>query len=115
MIQGSQGSLTLYYKDLLIGYYPLTKKKTYEIYKYQGDILILKSMRETKFKIKQQIETYIHFCNVIYNRKKNKLGIRRGDYEMFLSCIFALIKLQIIDEEQSIFIMPKYKRNIKRS
>ena len=106
--QGSKGSLTLFYKDLLIGSYPLSNKKTYDRYKYQGEHLILKSMREN-IKIKFQIHSYILFCNTILKRKEKKLNIWRQDYEMFLSCIFALIKLKIIEEDEAIFIQPKRK------
>jgi len=107
---GSQGSLNLYYKGLLISSFALTKKKTFERYKYQGDYLILKSMKE-KLKIKQIIFTLTHYCNIIYDRKKNKQPIRRSDHEYFISCLFGLMKLKIIDNDESngYFIMPKKK------
>jgi len=112
--QGSKGSLSLFYKDLLIGSYPLTKKKDYHRYKYQGEYLILKTMNENKnMSIKKQIYTYTYFINSIYKRKKENLNIWRSDYELFLSCMFALIKLKILDEDDSIFIMPKKKKKIK--
>lgn len=104
-----KNNLVLFYKDLLIGSYPLTDLKTYERYKYQGEYLILKSLKEN-IKIKSQIKTYLLFCNQILRRKQDKLGIWRSDYEMFLSCIFALIKLKIIDEDDSILIISKKKK-----
>ena len=104
-----KNNLVLFYKDLLIGSYPLTDLKTYERYKYQGEYLILKSLKEN-IKIKSQIRTYLLFCNQILRRKQDKLGIWRSDYEMFLSCIFALIKLKIIDEDDSILIISKKKK-----
>lgn len=107
---GSQGSLNLYYKGLLISSFPLSKKKTFEDYQYQGEYLILKSMREN-LKIKQMIFTFTHFCNMIYQRKKNKQPIRRSDHEMFISCLFGLIKLKIIDNDDlnGYLVMPKKK------
>jgi len=110
--EGKNGSLNLFYKELLIGSYPLTDKKTYERYKYQGEYLILTSMREN-IKIPFQIKTYILFCNSILRRKENKLNIWRSDYEMFLSCIFALIKLKILDEDDSVLIVGKKKKKKK--
>lgn len=107
IINGKNGSLILFYKNLLIGSYPLSNKKTYERYKYQGEYLILKSIKNIPLKL--QIKTYEAFCETIYQRKKNKLGIYRSDYEMFLNCIFALIKLKKIEEDDSIFIAPKKK------
>tara|TARA_R110002020_G_scaffold243173_2_gene456662 strand:+ start:2774 stop:3061 length:288 start_codon:yes stop_codon:yes gene_type:complete len=90
--------------------FPLTNKKTFERYKYQGEYLILESMKE-KFKIKQIIFTFINFCNIIYNRKKENLPIRRTDHEYFLSCLFGLMKLKIIDNDESngYLIMAKKK------
>ena len=111
IIEGKHGSLNLFFKDLLIGSYPLSEKKTYERYKYQGEYLILKSMREN-IKIPFQIKTYLMFCNNILRRKKNKLNIWRSDYEMFLSCIFALMKLKILDDEDCVFIAPKKKKKL---
>tara|TARA_R110002012_G_scaffold312529_1_gene523342 strand:- start:3701 stop:4048 length:348 start_codon:yes stop_codon:yes gene_type:complete len=97
---GCNGSLNLYYKGLLVSSFPLTNRKTFDRYKYQGEYLILKSMKE-KIKIKQIIFTLTHFCNIIYDRKKNKQPIRRTDHEYFLSCLFGLLKLKIIDNDES--------------
>ena len=105
--EGKNGSLNLFYKNLLIGSYPLSNLKTYERYKYQGEHLILKSIKTMPLRL--QIKTYECFVEMIYLRKKNKNGIYRSDYEMFLNCIFALIKLKKLDEEESIFIAPKKK------
>jgi hypothetical protein len=107
---GCDGSLNLYYKGLLISSFPLTKKKTFERYLYQGEYLILKSMRE-KLNIKQIIYTLTHFCTIIHNRKKNKQPIRRSDHEYFISCLFGLLKLKIIenDELNGYLIMPRPK------
>ena len=86
--EGSQGSLNLYYNGLLISSFPLTKKKTFEQYKYQDNL-----------NIKLQIKTYKYFCNMIYERKKNKQAIRRSDHELFISSLFALLKLKVIEND----------------
>jgi hypothetical protein len=104
---GKHGSLILFYKNLLIGSYPLTNLKTYERYKYQGEYLILKSLNTIPLKL--QIKTYTTFIEMIYLRKLNNKGIYRSDYEMFLNCIFALIKLKQLDEDDSTFIVEKKK------
>ncbi len=71
-------------------------------------------MNENKnMSIKKQILFYKYFINKIYERKKENLNIWRSDYELFLSCMFALIKLNVLDEDDSIFIMPKKKKKIK--
>ena len=107
---GSNGSLNLYYKGLLISSFPLSNKKTFEVYQYQGEYLILKSMKD-KLNIKQIIFTFTHYCNMIHKRKLNKQPIRRSDHQMFISCLFGLLKLKIIDNdsENGYLIMPKKK------
>lgn len=107
-----KNNLVLFYKDLLIGTYELTDLKTYERYKEQGNLLILKSLKEN-IDIKSQLYTYILFCNRILKRKKDGLSIWRSDYEMFLNCIFALIKLKILDEDDCVLIVKK-KKSIKK-
>ena len=42
---------------------------------------------------------YLHFCNVIHQRKINRQAIRRSDHELFISCFFALMKLKIIEDD----------------
>ena len=96
--EGSQGSLNLYYNGLLISSFPLTKKKTFEQYKYQGDYIIIRSLKDN-LNIKLQIKTYKYFCNMIYERKKNKQAIRRSDHELFISSLFALLKLKVIEND----------------
>ena len=108
-----KNNLVLFFKDLLIANYPITDLKTYERYKEQGNLLILESLK-ANIPIKSQIYTYILFCNQILRRKKEGLRIWRSDYEMFLNCIFALIKLKILDEYNSVLIVKKKsKYNIK--
>jgi hypothetical protein len=106
--EGKKGSLNLFYKDLLIGSYPLSNLKTYERYKYQGEYLILHSLKTIPLKF--QIKTYTAFCDMIYQRKRDGLGIYRSDYEHLLNAIFALIKTKQLDEDESVFIAPKKKK-----
>ena len=113
IIYGSRGSLILFYNNLLIGSYPLSNLKTYERYKFQGEYLILKSLKQN-IPLKLQIKTYRSFCHEIYKRKQNKLGIHRADYEMFLSCLFALIKMKQVDEDDSIFITQRKRISLKQ-
>jgi len=108
IIYGSKGSLILFYNGLLIGSYPLSNLKTYERYKNQGNYLILDSLKIINLQF--QIKTYTAFCDTIYRRKREGLGIFRSDYEHFLNAIFALIKLKKLDEDESIYIVEKRKK-----
>lgn len=112
---GSEGSICIFYKGLLISSFPLSKKKTLDKYLYQGDYIIKESKH---INIKQQIKTYLYFCNIIYIKKKKKYPIYRSDHQLFLSCVMALIRLKIIDndneEELSGYMcFPKCKKKLK--
>lgn len=106
--QGSEGSLSLFYKGLLISSFPLTKNTTVDFYAYQGEYLILQSIRQN-IKIPFQIQTYISFCNSIYSRKKNGDAIYKEDHKLFVHTLFALLKLKIIqdDDNNGILVMPR--------
>lgn len=108
IFEGSHGSITFYYKGLLISSFPLTKKNKVEHYLQQGDELIKASKGVN---IKKQIEVYILFCNQIWKRKKNNQPIYRRDHIHFLNCLTALLRLRIIenDEMNGYLIMPKRK------
>ena len=105
---GSQGTICFYFKGLLISSYPLTQKKTCQRYLNQGEDLIYQSKG---INIMKQIKAYLHFCNMIYNRKKNNQPIRRTDHIYFLNCLTALLRLKIIenDEQNGFMCFPKKK------
>ena len=94
--QGSKGSICFYYKGILISGYGLSTRKYVGAYLYQGDHLIIKSKG---INIKEQIKCYTHFCNVIHKRKINKQRINCNDHEMFISCLCALLRLRIIEND----------------
>lgn len=101
-------NLALYYKDLLISNFPLTNLKTYERYKYNGENLILDALKRN-LNIKFQLGMYLYFCNKILQRKKDNLAIYKSDHQKFLCCLFALIKLKILDEDDCVLIVKKKK------
>ena len=105
---GDAGQLVLYYKGILCSVFPLHKKKyTYENYKYSGEQLILETMRTyPKITIKRQIYTYMHYCLVHLKKVIQKDHISTADHKFFCSAIFSLVKLKIIDEEDSHLKIP---------
>tara|TARA_R110000822_G_scaffold309719_1_gene439982 strand:- start:318 stop:674 length:357 start_codon:yes stop_codon:yes gene_type:complete len=112
--QGKQGSICFYYKNVLISGFGLSKKKTLEAYLYQGDHLIKQSKG---INIKDQIKMYIHFCNVIHKRKLNKQRIQYEDHIYFISCLSALLRLRIIenDDANGFLVCPRKPKNKKYS
>ena len=108
IFEGSHGSITFFYKGLLISSFPLTKKKKLQDYLYQGEDFIYNSK---KISIKNLIKICFSFCNTIWRRKKNNLSIYRKDHIYFLCCVTALLRLGIIenDEYNGYLVMPKKK------
>ena len=106
---GSEGSLNLYWKDLLISSFPLSKKKTLELYEDEGIHLIKEALKDG-VKIKHLKGVFTLFCAEVYKRKINKQSIYRTDHELFLCSIFGLIKLKHIDFDDNILIMKKKKK-----
>ena len=115
IFQGSEGSICLYYKGKLISSYPLSKNKTLKKYLYQGEDMILKSLKQS-IDIKKQIKLYLYFCNMVYNRKINNKPIYRSDHIYFLNCLTALLKLKLIDNDESNGYMtfPRYQAKLKK-
>ena len=94
--EGSHGSMCFYYKGLLISGFPLNKTKNEEQYLYQGDYIIQKSRG---INIKNQLKAYHGLCNMIYTKKLNKEKISREDHVYFVSCLCALLRLRVIDND----------------
>lgn len=97
LFYGNQGTLCLYFKGKLISSFPLSNKKTIDLYFNQGEELIYKSKG---IPIKVQIKTYLHFCNMIYKRKINKQPIYKSDHIYFLNSLMALLRLKIIEDDE---------------
>jgi len=113
LFYGNQGTLCLYFKGKLISSFPLSNKKTIVLYFNQGEELIYKSKG---IHIKVQIKTYLHFCNLILNRKNNNQPIRRSDHIYFLNCLMALLRLKIIEnDELNGFMIFKKPKNVINS
>lgn len=96
--QASKGSICFYYKGTLISGYGLNTKKSVDAYLYMGDHLIKESRHVN---IKQQIETYINYCNIIHTRKNNKQKITQIEHQLFVSSLCALLRLKIIDNDDN--------------
>ena len=106
--EGSRGSMCFYYKGLLITGYALTPKRTKDKYIYQGEHMIKQSRGVP---IMKQIESYTEFCNIIYQRKLNKQRISRQNHIYFISCLCALLRLKIIEDDDmnGYYCFPKKK------
>jgi hypothetical protein len=99
IVEGKNGSMCLYWKDLLICSFPLGRYD-YEHYKKEGDELIIQSMRMKGYNIKRQIFQYMLTCNSIHSKKLKKQKIP---------------SMAIIDEEDVVFLAPRKKGVKKKS
>ena len=114
IIEGRKGSLVLFYKDLLICGFPIGSNN-YEDYKKQSENLILDSLRKNH-SIKNQIDLYKGFVEAIYKKKLNKNKISGYDLQVFCGSILSLVRFNILDEDDIVFITQKKKnrKTLKR-
>ena len=111
--EGSEGSINIFFRGLLVSSFPLTKKKTVERYKQQGEEIIRKGKG---VKILDQIKCYFMFIEAIYNRKKKKLPIYRTDHINMLNAVMALLRLEVMenDNKNGYYVAPKKKKSKSR-
>jgi hypothetical protein len=111
-IQGKQGSLNLYYKDLYIASYPLGKMKLKDYEEVAND-LIVTSMRKQNRNIREQIFAYKFFCQSMLTKRIKKKKMSLDDHRMFLGCLLALVKLKIYEPDDVMLICKRKKKNKK--
>ncbi len=111
IIQGKDGSLVLFYKDLLIAGFPLGHYQ-YEDYQKQANDFIVRSLKENK-PIHFQIQSFLKICDLIHAKKLKGKKISGYDLQLFSASLLALVKFKILDEDDVIFIAGRKKGNHK--
>ena len=112
ILQGRNGSMVLFWKDLLMCGFPISLY-TYEDYKKMSDELIVDGLRNN-VKIETQIKSYSGYCDILHLKKLKNKRINSEEYDCFRLSAMALIKLQLIDEDEVVFITePKRPRRIR--
>lgn len=112
IISGSKGCLCIYWNDLLLAGFPLSKRNPYDRYKLSAEDLILDALRKGR-NMKDLIHQFRSICQMTYLRKKDKKKISSFDLQVCFHCILALIRLQIYDEDDLVLIAPK-RKSVKR-
>lgn len=110
---GKDGQVALFYRNIHIANFPLGVMSM-EDYKYNANQLIIDGMRDG-LKIPDIIHALKLFCESIRyltwdnNRKKKykRKEISLEDYRLFLGSLFALVKLQIVDEDEAYLIVSR--------
>jgi len=110
IIQGSNGSVNLYWKDIFLSSFPLG---TYDLsfYKSQAEEMILEAIRSGR-KMSSMIPICMGFCDGFHNRRvvlQKKTG--GEDHQFFCVCVFVLIRLEIIDADDHLLIMGRKKKS----
>lgn len=113
IISGTKGCLCIYWNDLLIAGFPLSKRNPYDRYKLSAEDLILDALRKGR-NMKDLIHQFTSICHMTYMKKKDKKKISSFDLQVCCHCILALIRLQIHDEDDLVLIAPK-RKSVKRN
>ena len=82
------------------------------IYNEFGKDLITKAFVQN-VSIKNQINKYKCFCDVLVKKKFDCYKIRSSDYLIFLSCFMALVKFNVISPLDIIILKKKKKKTYK--
>jgi hypothetical protein len=108
IIQGRNGCLCLFWNDRLVSGFPIGSN-TLDNYMKTGEKIILDGMSKGK-KIPELLYTFRGFCECLYQKRViHKKKITEHDHQVFLHCIMALIKLQILDFDDVCFVAPRKK------
>jgi len=107
-IESEYGSVSLFWNGLLISMF---EREAVEDYLEEGEYLI----RQTKgIPIKQQIFTYKLYCEQIYRNKKNKKRITYEDHSLFRKCLFALMRLGIVKNDENFGYLTMIRRKSQK-
>ncbi len=106
--ESEYGSVSLFWNGLLISMF---EREKVEDFMEEGEYLI----RQTKgVPIKEQILTYKLYCDVIYKNKKKKNRITYDDHSLFRKCLFALMRLGIVENDENNGYLCMIKRKSQR-
>ena len=106
--EGKNGSINLFWKDTFISSLPLGgKTKNYNKYKTEAHRFLMYSLESEN--IKELIHHYNQCCNNIYWMKTNNKKICCEKHMLFQYSLLALIRLNLIDEDDVLLIMNKKK------
>ena len=111
---GSEGSISLYYQGLMVSTLPLTKKKTFDYYRKNGEDSIIRHFKEG-YSLKKQIAISRTFCEVFTYRRASGQKVAKEDHIMMCQALFVLLKTKVIDNDElnGYLIMPNCRHKRK--
>ena len=105
--------LDIYWKDIFISNFDTLGDNPEFVYKEYSNELIMTGLRDGMDLGRQRL-MLLAFCEKIYERKLNKRKIPSEDHFMFLSCFFALHKLNFVPTYNNYIFLKKKKSTSKR-
>ena len=108
IIQGINGSINLFYKELLISSFPLSNKKTFKYYQKETNKCMIEGFNNN-ISLKIMIKAFKELIELTYLNKKNNIRMNSSDHQLFCIAVFGLIKLKEIEQDDYILICPKKK------
>lgn len=96
ILVGKQGSVCLYWNDLLISSLPIGKRQWGDYLK-ESEKFILDSMKQHNKNIKEVIYYTKKYCDLTYRRKLEKKRLNTDDHSYFQLSLISLIRLKLID------------------
>lgn len=103
--------LDLYWKDLFISNFDTIGDNPEFVYKEYSNFLIRTGLEDGLSLGKQRLLILL-FCEKIYERKKQGRKIPSADHFQFLSCFFALHKLNYEPTFNSYIFLKKKKKSM---
>ena len=74
-----------------------TGNDMYDCYNEYGKKLVINGLKDG-YSLKQQIDRYKTFMNILHKRKEDCYKIRASDYLIYLGCYCALYKFNEMDD-----------------
>jgi hypothetical protein len=106
--QGSEGCICGFYNGKMICSAPLSKKRTYEKYGKECDIIILQGLQ--KYNYKEIIVIFLDVLNYYKSVSKDFIPCDKQDYLIIGILILCRLKVVNVDDDnQGILICPRKK------
>jgi hypothetical protein len=109
--QSNKRWVYIFWNDLYISKFTYSTKEGLYLC---GKKFVEENIRNNK-PISFQKKVFKNYADIIYQRKKNKEGIRRSDHQLLLQSLLGLWVLKGCDEDDILYYAPKYKKKSIKS
>ena len=106
-------NLFMFYKDTYICSTYVKGDDWERVYNHMSNDVVNKGFK-AKVNYKSIINTCNDFCDKIEKMKRHCEKIKVSDFMMFVSCYFILVKFNIIDHQDFLFIKNKKNKGVNK-